>query len=188
MPAISFKYGEDYRGSMEDNLRLCASAFVRNKGKSVFTESDILMGLSMDLRWMSYSEAKSVLSAMVTAGLFEKSGDMYRATFSNNDIDVPVAYKPTRDLIDRVQAAAAKPEPPKEAPKEHESVPEDMMPTLMKVAVENGIERREFMMQSNALMRKLGVFIEVAGLYVLRDSGVDVSELADKVYESVKLK
>ena len=86
---------------MEDNLSLCASAFVRNKGKNVFTENDILMGLSMDLRWMTYSEAKVFLSAMVTAGLFERSGDMYRATFSNNDIDIPVAYRPGRDLIER---------------------------------------------------------------------------------------
>ena len=173
---------------MEDNLTLCASAFVRNKGKNVFTESDILMGLSMDLRWMTYSQAKAMLAAMVTAGLFEKSGDMYRATFSNNDTDVPVAYKPSRELVEKVQAGAATPEPPKAAPKEPEAVPQDMMPTLMNVAVDNGIERREFMMQCNALSKKLGIFIEVAGLYVLRDKGVDVSELADKVYESIKLK
>ena len=173
---------------MEDNLSLCASAFVRNKGKNVFTENDILMGLSMDLRWMTYSEAKVFLSAMVTAGLFERSGDMYRATFSNNDIDVPVAYRPSPELLSRVQAGAVRPEPPKPAPKEPEAVPQDMMPVLMNVAVDNGIERRDFMMKCNALQRKLGIFIEVAALYVLRDRGVDVSDLADRVYESVKLK
>ena len=173
---------------MEDNLTLCASAFVRNKGKNVFTESDILMGLSMDLRWMTYSQAKAMLAAMVTAGLFERSGDMYRAAFSNNDTDVPVAYKPSRELVERIQAGASAPEPPKAAPKAPETVPQDMMPILMNVAVDNGIERREFMVQCNALQRKLGIFIEVAGLYVLRDKGVDVSELADKVYESIKLK
>ncbi len=179
---------------MEDNLSLCASAFVRNKGKNVFTENDILMGLSMDLRWMTYSEAKVFLSAMVTAGLFERSGDMYRATFSNNDIDIPVAYRPGRDLIEKVQAAK---EAPKEAPKEEvkEEVPasekpvyQDMMPSLMNIAVDNGIDRREFMMQCNNLKRKLGIHIEVAALYVLRDAGVDVSDLSGKVYESVKLK
>jgi hypothetical protein len=137
---------------------------------------------------MSYSQAKGMLAAMVTAGLFEKSGDMYRATFSNNDVDVPVAYKPSAELLNRVQAGAVKPEPPKPAPKAPEAVPQDMMPVLMNVAVDNGIERREFMMKCNALQRKLGIFIEVAGLYVLRDKGVDVSELADRVYESVKLK
>ncbi len=173
---------------MEDNLRLCASAFVRNKGKNVFTESDILMGLSMDLRWMSYSQAKGMLAAMVTAGLFEKSGDMYRATFSNNDIDVPVAYKPSQELLGRVQAGAVRPEPPKPAPKAPEAVPQDMMPVLMNVAIDNGIERKDFMIQCRALQKKLGIFSEVAGLYVLRDRGVDVSELADRVYESVKLK
>ena len=100
---------------MEDSLALCASAFVRNKGKNVFTENDILMGLSMDLRWMTYSEAKATLSAMMSENLFEKSGDMYRATFSNNDIDVPVAYKPSRTLIEGVLAKKNKPAPKPES-------------------------------------------------------------------------
>lgn len=183
---------------MEDSLALCASAFVRNKGKNVFTENDILMGLSMDLRWMTYSEAKAMLSAMMSENLFEKSGDMYRATFSNNDIDVPVAYKPSRTLIEGVLAKKNKPAPkpePKpepvvmeEVPASEKPAPKDMMPELMNIAVDNGIDRREFMMQSNAIQRKLGIFIEVAALYVLRDNGIDVTELADKVYESVKLK
>ena len=178
---------------MEDSLALCASAFVRNKGKNVFTENDILMGLSMDLRWMTYSEAKAVLAAMLAGGLFEKSGDMYRASFSNNGIDVPVAYKPSRPLIEKVMASKAQPAPaPRkeedDVPAHTDKVPEDMMPTQMKIAVESGIERRDFMMQSNSLSRKLGIFIEVAALYVLRDKGVDVDELADRVYESVKLK
>ncbi len=179
---------------MEDSLSLCASAFVRNKGKNVFTDNDILMGLSMDLRWMTYSEAKVFLSAMVSSGLFEKSGDMYRASFSNNGIDVPVAYKPSRALIDSVMAAKNTPAPKAEEPRKQDvpdgekNVPQDMMPQLMKIAVDNGIERREFMMQSNAIQRKLGIFIEVAALYVLREHGVDISELADQVYESVKLK
>lgn len=177
---------------MEDSLALCASAFVRNKGKNVFTENDLLMGLSMDLRWMTYSEAKLFLSAMVTAGLFERSGDMYRAAFSNNEIDVPVAYKPSRELIEKVQAMRQQPAAPQEEKKDvpvpKDEVPKDMMPTLMKVAVENGIDRREFMMQSNSISRRLGIFIEVAALYVLRDNGVDITGLADKVCESVKMK
>lgn len=176
---------------MEDNLALCASAFVRNKGKSVFTENDVLMGLSMDLRWMTYSEAKAFLSAMVTAGLFERSGDICRATFSDGSIDVPVAYKPSRELIGKVMESKEKPAPQPEkenVPAKEEQVPTDMMPVLMKVAMDNGIERKDFMVQSNAISRKLGIFIEVAALYVLRDAGVDITELSDRVYESVKLK
>ena len=176
---------------MEDNLALCASAFVLNKGKSVFTENDVLMGLSMDLRWMTYSEAKAFLSAMVTAGLFERSGDICRATFSDGSIDVPVAYKPSRELIGKVMESKEKPAPQPEkenVPAKEEQVPTDMMPVLMKVAMDNGIERKDFMVQSNAISRKLGIFIEVAALYVLRDAGVDITELSDRVYESVKLK
>jgi hypothetical protein len=81
------------------------------------------------------------------------------------------------------------PQPEKEnVPAKEEQVPTDMMPVLMKVALDNGIERKDFMVQSNAISRKLGIFIEVAALYVLRDAGVDITELSDRVYESVKLK
>lgn len=181
---------------MEDSLALCASAFVRNKGKNVFAENDILMGLSMDLRWMSYSDSKIFLSAMISQGIFEKSGDMYRAAQSIIDADVPVAYKPSKALIEDVKAskgkAPAQPAPAEKpvenVPAPESDVPEDMMPALMRIAVENGIDRREFMMRCNPIQRKLGVFIEVAALYVLRDAGIDITGLADRVYASVKLK
>ena len=176
---------------MEDNLALCASAFVRNKGKNAFTENDILMGLSMDLRWMTYSEAKAFLNAMMTAGLFERSGDIYRPLFSPKDIDVPVAYRPSRDLVENIISSKPSQEPTKAQEQQNvpdTNVPEDMMPLLMKVAEDNGIPRKDFMMQSNTIKKKLGVFIEVAALFVLRDSGVDITELADRVYDSVKLK
>jgi hypothetical protein len=34
----------------------------------------------------------------------------------------------------------------------------------------------------------LGIFIEAAALFVLRDNGADVSDLTDRVYESVRRK
>lgn len=181
---------------MEDSLSLCASAFVRNKGKNVFTENDILMGLSMDLRWMSYSDAKIFFAAMLAEGIFEKSGDKFRASPEIVTSDVPVAYKPGKVLIEDVKNSAGKPAPKsktEEITQEKEPVPEqeapkDYMPTLLKIAVENGIERRDFMMKCNAIVKKMGIFIEAAALFVLRDAGVDVSELADQVYESVKFK
>ena len=182
---------------MEDNLKLCLCAFVRNRGKTVFTESLLLMGMSMDLRWMSYSDAKAVLKAMLSQGLLERSGDMIRAAFDVSEIDVPVAYRPSKDLIASCVSGNVPPVPalaPKADPvqsdvtKKITGEPEDLMPILMQRAVDAGMQRKDFMGQSNSLSRKLGIFIEAAALFVLRDNGADVSDLTDRVYESVRRK
>lgn len=180
---------------MEDNLKLCLCAFVRNRGKTVFTESLLLMGMSMDLRWMSYSDAKAVLKAMMSQGLLERSGDMIRTAFDVSEIDVPVAYRPSKELIASCVSGNVPPAPVPE-PKPVQEVaetavktgPEDLMPILMQRAVDAGMQRKDFMGQSNSLSRKLGIFIEAAALYVLRDNGADISDLTDRVYESVRRK
>ena len=180
---------------MEDNLKLCLCAFVRNRGKTVFTENLILMGMSMDLRWMSYSDAKAVLREMLSQGLLERSGDMIRAAFDVSEVDVPVAYRPSKDLVASCVsgnvplAPASMSKPAQEVePKADDSSSEDLMPILMQRAVDAGMQRKDFMGQSNSLSRKLGIFIEAAALYVLRDNGADVSDLTGRVYESVRRK
>ena len=62
------------------------------------------------------------------------------------------------------------------------------MPVLMQRAVDAGMQRKDFMAQCNALSRKLGIFIEAAALYVLRDNGPDIGDLTDRVYRSVRQK
>ena len=180
---------------MEEDLTLCAAAFIRNKGKNVFTESDMLMGMSMDLRWMSYTDARNVMNAMIRQGVLEKNGELLRAGFDFSAKDVPVAYKPSKQLIASVSAAqpAAKPAPqPVPAPEPEASAPAweyvDMMPVLMQKAVDSGIARRDFITESNSISRSLNIYIEAAALFVLRDHGVDISDMADRVYEAIALK
>ena len=166
---------------MDDGLAMCAAAFMRNKGKDVFAENDILMGMSMDLRWMSHSEAKAVLSAMIRDGVLVKSSGVYRPAPDFPVLDIPVAYRPPRDLIER----ALKPsETPAEVPAEQrEHV--DVMPMLMEAAESAGMKRRDLISKSNQICRDMGIHIETAALIVLRDAGVDITELAGKVRESI---
>ena len=187
------KYVRHIGVAMEDNLKLCLCAFVRNRGKTVFTESLLLMGMSMDLRWMSYSDAKAVLKAMLIQGLLERSGDMVRTAFDVSEIDVPVAYRPSKELIISCLSGNIPPVPETEndiIEKNQSATPvqEDLMPTLMQRAIDAGMQRKDFIGQSNSLSRKIGIFIEAAALYVLRDNGADISDLTDRVYESVRRK
>ena len=168
-------YGPADWASMDDSLAVCAAAFMRNKGKDVFTESDVLMGMSMDLRWMSHSEAKAVLAAMIRAGVMERNAGLIRPTPGVADRDVPVAYRPPRELIDAAVAGGSAERP----------AHEDVMPLMMDAAVAAGMERREFMSRCNQLRKDLDIHIEAAALMVLRDAGADISGLYEKARLSI---
>jgi hypothetical protein len=168
---------------MTDELTVCAAAFLRNKGKTVVTENEFLMGVSMDYHWMPYSDAKKLLAALMGSGVFKRNGEYLEACFSVSDVNVPVAYRPSESLINGVRKGVSA--PPK---KETVPQPENLLSLLISESMNANIEKRDFMSAANALQKTLNVDILVAGLIVLRDAGVDITHLADRVYEAVSKK
>lgn len=165
-----------YRGWLHeepvtDEPMLCAAAFFRNKGKSVVTEKEFLMGISMDFRWMPYSDAKELLSALLAANVVKRDGDLIRPAFDVADADVPVAYRPPADLI-RTAALS----------RETDSM---SFPQIIAFAEKHGMKKKDFISASNALQKKLGISPEAAGLIVLRDNGTDISEISERVYTGI---
>lgn len=150
-----------------DELRLCTAAFFRSKGKSVITEQEFLMGVSMNMRWMPYGDAEKLLAAMIKSGAVGKDGEYVRPKFDVNSIDVPVGYKPSADILKIKQ-------------------PEDVFQTLVSKAAAAGIDKKDLLSYCRTIQKKLNVDIEVAALMALRDKGVDVSADAEKVYGMVK--
>ncbi len=170
---------------MTDELTVCAAAFLRNKGKTVVTENEFLMGVSMDYHWMPYSDAKRLLAALTGSKIFKKDGEYLEACFSISDVDVPVAYRPSESLIETVRkGVAVKAEPKKETPQ----APENLLPLLISESMNADMEKRDFMSAANALQKALNVDILVAGLIVLRDAGVEIDHLAARVYEAIAKK
>lgn len=150
---------------------LCAAAFFRNKGKSVVTEKEFLMGISMDFRWMPYSDAKELLIALLAAGVVSRDGDLIRPAFSVSDADIPAAYRPPADIIRRAALS-----------RKTDSM---NFPQMIAFAEEHGMKKKDFISASNALQKRLGISPEAAGLIVLRDSGADISEIAERVYAGI---
>ena len=165
---------------MSDELRVCAAAFLRNKGKTTVTDNEFLMGVSMDFHWMPYGDAKKLLSAMIQEGVFVKSGEYLRPTFEISEVDVPVAYRPSEGIL---KSCVAK---PKADPAQKNDA--DLLPSLMAEAMESGMEKRDFISECNILQKRLNIDILAAGLIVLRDRGVKVSDFSEKIYEAVSKK
>lgn len=174
---------------MAGDLEMCAAAFFRTVGKDVATPDEFVMGVSLSQKWMAPSEAKAVLKAMINSGVLEYSGGYIRPGKGVEGIDVPLAYRPPKDLLAAVRPA----EEPKASGKEPadggpaRAEPEDMFHVLMDSAVAAGIQRREFIQECNRIQKSLDIDIAVAALIVLRDKGVPIDPYVNRVYRLVSV-
>lgn len=164
---------------MTDELTVCATAFFRSIGKDVTTSDEFVMISSLELKWMSPSDAKLLLRTLLAKGILEKKGDYIRASSDLSGIDLPLAYKPSKDVTELIRSSSVE---TYESKKETEP---DMFHILMDVAASNGIQTRDFVPVCTKIQKKLGIDIAAAALIVLRDNGVDISPYIGKVYAGI---
>lgn len=163
---------------MAGDLEMCAAAFFRAVGKDVATPDEFVMGVSLGQKWMTPSEAKAVLKTMVNSGVLTYDGGYIRPGKGVEGIDVPLAYRPSKDLASSGGTRAEK---------KNADQPEDMFHVLMGAASDAGIQRREFIQESNRIQKSLDIDIAVAALIALRDRNVPIDPYIERVYGSVSV-
>lgn len=154
-----------------DDLKICAAAFFRNKGKEVVSEKEFLMGVSMDFRWMNHDSAKRLLGLLKSEGVVKVEGGYVNPCFKISSVDVPPAYKPPEGILKKKPKGSDKP---------------DVFPSMI-AAAEAVMQKREFVAACNTLQRKLGVDVLAAALFVLRDAGVDIAPFVDVVHGELRV-
>lgn len=170
---------------MADELTVCAAAYFRSIGKDVTTPEEFVMGTSLELKWMSPSDSKLLLSAMVRAGVVTQKDGYVRPASDLGAIDLPLAYRPPKELVESLHGSKSQTSEKAPAQKKQADTA-DVFPMLMERAVEVGMQRRDFIQSCNRIQKRLDIEIGVAALIVLRDAGADVSPYLDAVYDSVK--
>ncbi len=165
--------------SMNGDLELCAAAFFRGIGKDVATTDEFVNGVSLVQKWMPPSSAKKLLSLMASAGVVTVRDGYVRPRADLPGMDVPLAYRPPKDIL---TAQADVPAPEK---KDVEKKSEDVFPQLMSAAVEAGMQRRTFIQECNRIQQRLDIDVCAAALFVMRDAGIDIGPLVEKVYSRI---
>ena len=168
---------------MVDELTICTAAFFRSIGKDVATSQEFIMGASLELKWMPPSDAKRLLQALVTRGIVTESDGFVRPASDLSSIDVPIGYRPPKDII---PSGAPAPKCQTSGPAPSGDAPADVFPTLMALAVSAGMDRRDFIKNCNTIQKKLNIEIGVAALIVLRDAGTDITPYVETVYDSIR--
>ena len=166
---------------MTDELTVCAAAFFRSIGKDVTTSEEFVMIASLELKWMSPSDAKLLLRTLLSKGIMEKKGEYIRTAKDLSGVDLPLAYKPSKEVLDMIHSGPS----PAPAPAPKKEADPDMFHILMGVASENGIQTRDFVPVCSKIQKRLDIDIAAAALLVLRDKGVDISPYVERVYSSI---
>ncbi len=165
---------------MADEATVCAAAFFRSVGKDVTTSDEFIMTSSLELKWMSPSDSKLLLKMLLDMGILTKKGDFVRTATDLSGLDVPLAYRPSPELLKMVHG----PMPAKALEPKKESEP-DLFHVLMDVALKNGIQAKEFVPSCSKIQKRLDIDIAAAALIVLRDKGLDISPYVDMVYSGI---
>ena len=165
---------------MADETQVCAAAFFRACGKDIVTVDEFVMGASLELKWMSPSKAKVLLSLLESEGAVSCKKGYVRLAEGLDVVDLPMAYRPSPELIARLD----KPIEPKKPAAEPEA--KDAFHVLMEAAEKAGMKRTDFIQNSNRIQKRLDIDIGAAALIVLRDGGVDIAPYADMVYAGIR--
>ena len=163
---------------MADETQVCAAAFFRACGKDVVTVDEFVMGASLELKWLPPSKAKALLSLLESEGAVTCRKGYVRLAEDLEGTDLPLAYRPSPELMSRLNGPVE--------PKKPEPEAKDAFHVLMEAAEKAGMKKTDFIQSSNRIQKNLDVDIGAAALIVLRDEGVDISPYVEMVYSSIK--
>ncbi|MDD1747972.1 MAG: DUF2240 family protein [Methanomassiliicoccales archaeon] len=150
------------------DLETCLALLFKRKGKNILSEREFVFAASMDFRWFSPKEAQVLLEMGVKRGLLERTDGMVKPSFDYRTIEIPVNYRPCKDLLKEVE-------------------PDVSLFSLMldDMARASGQKKRDLVAKVNRLQDRLGVDIEVAALALAKDMGLDVAPYVERVRKEI---
>ena len=154
------------------------AAVFLNKGRDVLTAKEFVMYVSLDLRWMPVKDAYSLITALSERKMMEVTGEYVKPSIDLSGINVPVAYRPSGDLISALDSQK----------KNGNNAPvntEGSFPKLIGIAVKNGTEKGKFVSECNKISKSLNVDMEIAALLTLREMKIDITPYVKEVSEEI---
>lgn len=142
---------------MNDIEKSIALLFKR-KGKESLTEREFVFSASMDMRWFSPKDAQKLLDIGLTGGFLKKKDGSVSPTFDWAGIDVPIDYRPSRNVLEV-------------GPKQARDLFSEIVDSIVKT---KSVPKREVVSKVNKKQEMLGIEIEPAALLVASDYGLNV--------------
>jgi len=150
------------------DIETCLALLFKRKGKNILSEKEFVFSASMDFRWFSPKEAQALLEMGIKRGLLERTDGMVKPAFDYKTIEIPVNYRPCKDLLKEVEPDVSL-----------------FSIILDEMAKASGQKKRDLVAKVNRVQDRLGVDIEVAALALAKDMGMDIFTYAERVKKEI---
>lgn len=150
---------------MSELIYIVSMPFKR-KGKEALKEMEFVMALSMDLKWFTPDQAKSVLEEAHRSGFLKREGELIQPSFDISRIEIPSGFKPEIVTF------------------ENKTIFEKV---IERIISSTGIEKRKVFSMINKKQEELSkqVMIEISAILVAIEHGVMVDDLIDEEYAAL---
>ena len=151
---------------MTTEAHIIIAFLYKRSGKPVLTESDLYLSLSMDLGWMTTTDAKTFVRQALDTSLLEQNEQGLKPTFDINTIQIPHGFIP-------------KP-PTQQKPNKPENLLDRILTTInshTKLPIDT------LLSETISLAQEKNVTREVAALWVAHRHDVNVSALYDETQQ-----
>jgi hypothetical protein len=153
------------------SLQQVLALIFKRKGKGVLSEKEFVFSASIDFRWFTPKEAQLLLDLGLRNKLVEKTNGFIKPTFDYKKIDVPLDFRPSKDVLSQPEAVD------QEKP---------LFPRMLdEITKYSGMKRRDVVARINHTQERVSVDIEVAALVVAKDMGMDIKDLILEVREEI---
>lgn len=138
----------------------------KRKGKESLKDMEFVMALSIDLKWFTPDQAKSVLAEAQRSGLLKRDGELVRPSFDISKIEIPSGFKPETLAIEKKTVFER---------------------VIERIITSTGIEKRKVVSMINKKQEELSkqVVIEVSAILVAIENAVLVDDLIDEEYAAL---
>ena len=140
-------------------LKLVISAPFKSMRKEQLKKTEIIYFLTIDKRWMNNDQAGKIIRMALDDGLLTESGVFLKPSFSISDVDIPLGYKPSSDILEK------------------ELNPAEIL--ISDIAAKRGVEPGDVVAEINSIIKNVfddNLEFEAAAVIVARKYHIDFSD------------
>ncbi len=162
---VFFDQYDKYNDIMSEILFTAAMPFKR-KGVDSMKENEFIMALSIDLNWFKPATAKAFVRTAVEKGILSRETDMIKAQFNIEDVEIPIGFVPGTDSFEEINVF-------------------DQI--IERIMVNTRDDKQSIIARINQKKNETGNLftIEVLGILLAREYGIDVDDLIDRSYKEL---
>ena len=157
-------------------MKIALAHVFRRRNSESLQRREVVMDMSMELRWFSPGTAEQVVDMALDGGLLTGEGESLSPSFEMDAVNVPLNFKPSPNIISLAEGMSS----------DDPAVAGIYMAIVDEIVKVTGDTRQEVIGRVNAKVMERGYTGEVAALLVGAEDDVDLKAFYRKVEEGLR--